>query len=669
MLWIVLVLFYIWQYRVVSVFESSQEHSWDYRLIFIAFLLIQVLFLGNRLGRIIKLDVITLLWRLFMIGMGGITLILILIIVHNLTQSYTLETYLDAIFFFMGMYAWVFFFLSAVFLFRRFILYQRTRSKVQGWNLFLVLLGLSLWLTADPSLYEWNYLGYIISGFYVLLVLILSANVRWVAYLNFNQKLQALGLFALILIVSITYLIAATRFPQELEVPLNSLPGTSFFYYIFAFPVVYCSFSILVLFFNLPTSSVFELEGMEILSFSKINKAIRSNLDFSDISNSLLDMSILTSNAKAGWIEEINPETGEMRISLRKQISKKEIDAFMQGNDLTRQVLDSKKYILIRNTQKSKEFRNNPTRYRSLLCVPIISSKYIHGAVYVVNEVANSYEEVTINAVINYAEQAGIAFENAVLVKKAIELERYQEQLKIAQDVQDQLLPKQLPIHPSIQFVAENENAEEVGGDYYDVVEVNQDFFRVAIGDVSGKGTTAAFYMAEIKGIFHALSRLDLDIHTYLNTANKALSACMQRGSFVTLTYLEIDLKKRQIELIRAGHCPSLYYRAETDEICMFRDGTMGLGILRNDSFSSFIGPTQKIPIQSGDILLLFTDGIIEARNEAGEEYGYERLRNTFRTYRKSPAQDLANQIAESTKAFTHSALQDDYTVLVIRFP
>ncbi|MEM6765276.1 MAG: GAF domain-containing SpoIIE family protein phosphatase [Bacteroidota bacterium] len=670
--WLVVVLYHILQFGALTIFEPSDNGIYPtlpgYRIAFALFLLSNSFFIARSFQKIEKLDVITLLWKLFMIGMGGITLILLTIILHNTTQSYTLARYLDPIFFSVGLYAFLLYFLSAIFIFRRFVLYQRTKRRVRGWTVYLGLSGIALLAGVFPIPSSFTPLYYFFTGIYILLILLLSANVRWIAYLNFNQKLRALGLFSLVVVVGITYLIASFRFPLQLDIPLGILPGLFFLEIIIIFPFIYSVFAILVLFFNLPTSSIFELNSLEIASYSKINQAIQSNLDFTEIMNSLLDASVLAGNARAGWLEMISEKNGQSELFIRKRIDLADIKEIKQDQALTEKVLKEQKYFLVKNMRKHKLFRNNASRYKCMLVVPIMSSSQTYGAIYIVNELPNSFEDVTIQSISNFAEQAGIALENAKLVKRSIEMERYQEQLKIAKDVQQQLLPNTLPTTRAISFNAQSENASEVGGDYFDVLESNPGRFKVAIGDVSGKGTTAAFYMAEIKGIFHALSRTDMDPISFMNTSNQALVACMQKGFFVTLTYLDIDTSKKEVKMVRAGHCPAFYYSSVEDKICMMREGTLGLGIVNGSIFKSYNQDPQVIHYQPGDMMLLYTDGIIEARNEEGEEFGYHRLKNIFTAHRNQESEELTTSIVNGVKDFTHSDLEDDYTVLAIKF-
>lgn len=668
LLWMVLLAFH-WLESAMGVFDNAPigrywvGGGW-YNLTLTGFFVSNTLLIGRLFRNIEEFHVTTQLWRLFIIGMGGITVIMLTTFANRSTASLTIYPYLSPLFFCLSLYALVIFFLSSVFIYRRFILYPRTRNKIITWYVFIGFLVFAL-------LQPFVNLGIFILvsfGLFLILSLVLSANVRWIAYLNFNQKLRALGLSSLIMLVIITYALAARTLPERLGIISGETLRIEFVYYIMLFAFCYTGVSILVLFFNLPTTSIFEKQTVEIASFSKINQAIQSNLDFGEIMNTLLDASLMAANAKAGWIELIDDKSGKPEVSLKKKIEDEDIREIKQEYNLTEKVIQDQQYYLVRNLRRNKAFLGSNSRYKCLLSVPIESSNQAYGAVFVVNELHNSFEDVNIRSVTAFAEQAGMALENARLMKESLDTESYRTQMKIASEFQKKLLPRQLPFTDEIEFVSLSETAYEIGGDYFDVVHPKEHIYRVAIGDVSGKGTTAAFYMAEVKGIFHALTQLDLGVKEFVTTANEALSACMQRKFFMSLTYLEINVKERTVDMIRAGHCPSYYYAAAKDEIMECREGTIGLAIIRNKSFERQIHKTQQIQYQAGDFMVLYTDGITEARNEEGEEFGYDRLRQCILNLKAKSSAEIASGIVHSVKTFAQSDPQDDYTVLIIKF-
>ncbi len=654
-----------------------------YQSTFAAFLLATGIYIRQVFTRIERLDVITMLWRLFIIGMVGITLMLAMLMLKRvMVQNFNASSMgiLAPIFFIGGIYALIIFFLSAIFIFRRFILYQKNRRKLFSWNLFQVFLLIALVMTVKQFMLilvgnnasSLATLDTVITVIYAALLLLLSTSLSWTAYLNFNQKLKALGLFTLVIVVSVTYLMALGQLPEELFV--SGLPNPvmkgylemKFISYIAAFTLSYSVVSILVLFFNLPTSSVFELKSSEIANFNKINQAIQGNLDFDEILHTLLDASMLSANAQAGWI--MVHEGEESRIHSRKGISEPEINSILAADDVLNIIQADKLMYQVKNLKRHKNLKKIDTRYKALVGLPILVKNEGFGLLFVMNEVSNSFEDVTLGSLTSFAEQAGTAIENAGLIKNAINLERYQEQLKIAKEVQSQLLPSRLPESDRVQFAVISETADEVGGDYFDILQENEDIFRIAIGDVSGKGTTAAFYMAEVKGIFHALSLTGVSPRAFVNYANQAIAKCFQKGFFFTLTYLEMDLKKKKLEMIRAGHCPAFFYQKASDSICIHREGTLGLGLVRDASFEKYVKKAETISFEPGDFMVLYTDGIIEARNSADEEYGYDRFQAVLESNKEVTPKKLGAEIMKSVTNFAGQDIHDDFTVLIIKF-
>ena len=185
--------------------------------------------------------------------------------------------------------------------------------------------------------------------------------------------------------------------------------------------------------------------------------------------------------------------------------------------------------------------------------------------------------------------QASISIENYRLMEEAIINERYKEELNIAKRVQDSLIPKVLCSNSDMEISAFTKAAAEVGGDYFDTYQLNANRVAVIVGDVSGKGTSAAFHMSQMKGIFQSLVQIKLSTKEFMIKANNALSGCLDRTSFITTTLMIFDADKKMIELSRAGHCPTLYYSAKDNKVRFLKDNGLGLGILRDQQFMNFI--------------------------------------------------------------------------------
>jgi serine phosphatase RsbU (regulator of sigma subunit) len=267
-----------------------------------------------------------------------------------------------------------------------------------------------------------------------------------------------------------------------------------------------------------------------------------------------------------------------------------------------------------------------------------------------------------------FANQAGISIENFRLLEEALQNERYKEELKIAKTVQKSLLPELLESNDDFDIVAFSESADEVGGDYYDTIRISKEIVALIIADVSGKGTTAAFHMSQMKGIFHSLAQHDIEPDEFMVRANQALIHCLERGSFISATYFMINTATKRVRYARAGHCPVLYFHSETNCSEYFKDKGIALGMVRNKSYRNFI-QAYEFEYKPGDVMVLYTDGITEGKNEKGEEFGYERLTATIQQLADQSPKEIQERIINELYEFSGTKnIDDDYTTMIIKF-
>lgn len=685
-----LIILGIVSWAVVLVLNTVQDLTqiglplWANSLAIVSFVGFNFLMLQQIIGGIEKWDVIELLWKLLVIGVIGIVICFLAMLLKSWImtgQNEPAKNFIEPVENSIKLYAVLIFFLSALFIFRKLIFYQKNKRKVFLWRAFLVLLTLTLLILFMPKPGVFPNSDAFFSGTKRVVAaalgvtcILMAANVNWTAYLTIKQKLRSLFVLGVILILFVAY---GYTFPFDAlskEIDFGNIMASKymFFSFIFIFPASYTIFSGLVLIFNLPTTSVFEQRSSELASFQRIHQSIQSSkLDYEQILNTLLDSSILTSNSSTGWIKVTDPTIVEKGFSLvhHKNINPEEITDLKQGNQVTDKVIRDKKYYHVKNLKKHRAFKGTSSKYRSMLVIPILSRDKAIGALFLVQELSNTFEDESIRSLVTFAEQAAIAIENAELLEDSIDIERYKKEVEIAREVQVQILPKEMPANGQIEFFAVGQDADEIGGDYYDFYKCNDHFYKVALGDISGSGTQAAFYMAETKGIFQALAPLDMTVPEFMINANQALGNCLAKGKFMTLTYLHIDLKKNEVELLRAGHCPTLYYNAAQDRIGYIEKPDMpGLGIIRNKSFCKFVPETTRITPGSGDMIILFSDGIVEAKNAEREEFDYPRLLQLATDFRKDSPKQVAQKLLQEVEDFTGGKIDDDYTIMTIKF-
>jgi sigma-B regulation protein RsbU (phosphoserine phosphatase) len=255
------------------------------------------------------------------------------------------------------------------------------------------------------------------------------------------------------------------------------------------------------------------------------------------------------------------------------------------------------------------------------------------------------------------------------LLTQSAEKERLEEELRIARTIQMSLLPKDRVNVPGLSIAALCLPANEVGGDYYDFIPLSDGRLAILIADVSGKGTSAALYMAELKGLSLSLSRMYDSPRLLLIEANKILAANLDSRSFITMVYAIIDVKNQKMTYARAGHNPILQLCTNGDRprVQVLAPNGMGLALDRGSQFEKIL-EEESIPLASGDLFLFFTDGVTEAMNTRSELFGDDRLRGIMEDNRDLPVEELREKMVDEVFNFAGGAVQhDDMTMVMVK--
>ncbi len=262
--------------------------------------------------------------------------------------------------------------------------------------------------------------------------------------------------------------------------------------------------------------------------------------------------------------------------------------------------------------------------------------------------------------------QAALAIDNALLHLRLTEQERLRRELEIARDVQRKLLPQGKPDLPGWDIDGVCLPAAAVGGDYFDYLEVAPGKLGVVIADVTGKGTSAAFYMAEIKGIMVALSTAHESPAELLRQVNRKLRLRLDPRVFASVAYGVIDLESGRLRLARAGHSTVLLRRASAAVEALLPPG-IAVGLANSTVFDAHIRECVS-DIAPGDALVFYTDGITEAMNEQREQFGEQTLISVVEQSPADNAENLRKHILRRLRRFTGQALpHDDVTLVVVK--
>ncbi|MBI4548637.1 MAG: SpoIIE family protein phosphatase [Ignavibacteriae bacterium] len=273
------------------------------------------------------------------------------------------------------------------------------------------------------------------------------------------------------------------------------------------------------------------------------------------------------------------------------------------------------------------------------------------------------YSQLDIEFLSSLGNLAIISIENARLFKETLEKQKLEDELLIAKEIQRGLLPAQLPNIPHFDLAAVNISSKQVGGDYYDVIPLGQHRYVFAIGDVSGKGTPASLLMANLQATIRALVPLGLSLGDLTKRVNDLI--CENTGSdrFITFFWGILDTTAKRMNYVSAGHNPPFLFHAD-GAIERLDKGGIILGIMKT------IVPYQEgeVKFGSGDVLLLFTDGVSEAMNSQEEEFGEEQLQQVARACLHESAGTILSKIVDAVKEHSKNRMQsDDVTLVVVK--
>jgi len=259
------------------------------------------------------------------------------------------------------------------------------------------------------------------------------------------------------------------------------------------------------------------------------------------------------------------------------------------------------------------------------------------------------------------------------LLIQSAEKKRLEEELRIAHEIQMSLLPQGPLSVPGMSITALCLPAREVGGDYYDVLHLANDRIGILIADVSGKGTSAALYMAELKGLMLSLSKIHTSPRDLLIQANRLITEHLDSRSFITMTYAVIDLAAGTMTYARAGHTPLIYVPGPDNgprNVQILAPDGLVLGLQIDFAAERFEALLQQetIPLRPGDVYLFFTDGITEAMNTEDDYFGDARLGELIEEHADLPAEELRERLLREITAFVGTAPQhDDMTMILLK--
>ncbi len=335
------------------------------------------------------------------------------------------------------------------------------------------------------------------------------------------------------------------------------------------------------------------------------------------------------------------------------------------GEGLLGQVVESGEPIYIPDVLKDERFVQtikDTMTVTSFIAVPLRSKDEVFGVLSVVHDELPLLES-DLSLIETLGEQAAITIKQIQMYQEILDKKQAEKELGVAGQIQASLVPHTFPESGKFEMFAFSIPAKGVGGDYYDYIQFSDNKIAVTMFDVSGKGVPAALIMVMIRSILRTIASLEEDTKEILTKLNNTISEEIVEDRYATGFYLLFDAEKGIMSYTNAGHGPLILYRTKRDEFEMLDTDGMPVGIMTGVEYGQ-----NYTTLETGDIAMLYTDGISEAMNEVHEEFGLDRLYNVIRTNKRESARELANKVLEEVNRFVGTAPQhDDETLLIIK--
>jgi sigma-B regulation protein RsbU (phosphoserine phosphatase) len=272
------------------------------------------------------------------------------------------------------------------------------------------------------------------------------------------------------------------------------------------------------------------------------------------------------------------------------------------------------------------------------------------------------YTDADIEFIFSVGSLAIISMENRRLFREALEKHKMEEELDIAREIQRNLLPQKFPSLSNFDIAAVNVSSKQVGGDYYDIIELDENDCVVAIADVSGKGVPASLMMANMQAFLQVICRQNIPLDIATGLINDLISKNTTDGRFITFFWGTLNNLDKTFEYVNAGHNPPLLIR--DGKIIKLEIGGMILGVMK----TLMQYRSEKIQLMKDDVIVMFTDGISEAMNKKGEEFSDAALEKLSLESVGDTSENIMKKIRSEVQKFTNGANQsDDITLVVIK--
>jgi len=403
---------------------------------------------------------------------------------------------------------------------------------------------------------------------------------------------------------------------------------------------------------------------LETQTLLEVEKSLSSTLNLNELLELILDSLLKVVKYDAVVIFLVDKKKEEIdHIKARGFDPLIEPDLRLKmGEGMAGWAAKNKESLIVPNTKDDPRYIEARVETKSGMAVPIVSQDRTIGVFSLESDQPDAYDHDDLELLEAFASLAAISLERARQHEEILEKRRLEEELSIAKRIQKTFLPQRRPQVPGFDISGINIPSEEVGGDYYDFISIIESQMGIVIADVSGKGIPAALIMASVRAGLIAEIRNNYAIRSIMAKVNNLLFESTASDIYVTAVYGVLDPKDRIFTFSNAGHNAPILRRAD-GEMKYLIEGGMALGMFENSKYEE-----RPLGLGPGEIIVFYTDGVTEAKNQGQEEFGTRRLKQVIEDSHQLGARQIRENIYEAVKRFTGlSHQEDDLTMIVVK--
>ena len=421
---------------------------------------------------------------------------------------------------------------------------------------------------------------------------------------------------------------------------------------------------------SLPNPAELERRIDSLNRLLEVSRSLAAEVDLDRILSTITREACHALDCDRATIYQFDPETNELytRVATELEVAsiRKPLNQGISGVVAAERVIANVPNPAADPRWDSSVDTATGYRTRNILAAPLIAPHdgSLLGVLQLLNKQVGTFDAIDEELLVAFGQHASVSLDRARMILEIKSQQATQASLNVAREIQRGFMPRELPVIPGYEVASWWYPNEAVGGDYCDVFKLRDGRTGLVIADVSGHGLGPAMLMASVRAALRALLLGHASTEVLLNLLGHSLGEDLQDGRFITIVLASLDAQTHRVDFANAGHAPALHYRNSSDQFESLEATGLPLGVLERPDYPQ--GPPIEMAI--GDLLVLCTDGIVEATDADDQPFGVERLQQIVRSLKSESVPQLVEQIGvQVTEHYVGDSPPDDLTILALR--